>query len=54
MFVSGVGSKVERFFAVTWECVHAESSLDEPSKLLAAQIREGFPALKMGTPREDP
>ena len=50
LFIAGIGNEVEKFFAVTWERVQAESRCDDSLRLLADQINNGFPVTKQEMP----
>ena len=51
-FVSSISSEAERFFAVTWERVQAESREDNVTSLLIKYINCGFPQSKKDLPKE--
>jgi len=50
--VAGIGSDLDKFFAITWEIVQAESRSDQQMIILAKQIALGFPAEKHHMPVE--
>ena len=52
ILVAGIGSELDKFFAITWETVQAESCSDQQMTILAKQITLGFPSEKKHMPVE--
>ena len=52
ILVAGVGNDLDKFFAITWETVQAESRSDQQMNILAKQIALGFPSEKGHMPVE--
>ena len=50
--VAGIGIDMDKFFAITWEMIQAESHNDQQMKTLAEQITKGFPAEKQHMPHD--
>jgi len=46
MIVAGIGNDLDKFFAITWEVVQAESRRDQQMSILVKQIAAGFPSEK--------
>ena len=52
LLIAGVGSDLDKFFAITWELVLAESQKDPGICALARQVAAGFPLEKGDMPPE--
>ena len=52
ILVAGIGNDLDKFFAITWETVQAESRSDQQMSILAKQIALGFPSEKGHMPTE--
>jgi hypothetical protein len=52
ILVAGIGSELDKFFAITWETVQAESRSDQQLSILAKQIALGLPSEKRHMPVE--
>ena len=52
LLIAGVGSDLDKFFAITWELVLAESQKDPSICALARQVAAGFPLEKGNMPPE--
>ena len=52
IMVAGIGIDKDKFFAITWEKIQAESHNDQQMITLAVQITKGFPAEKQHMPHD--
>ena len=50
--IAGIGTDLDKFYAVTWDMVQSESSKDKQMCVLAQQVTAGFPSEKRDLPIE--